>query len=238
MSSTSSKNKIKICICMFYTSNIESYSKLAVKINKNYADKHGYDFIVTHNRKSDRGIQWEKVWAVEDIIKSNKYDYIFWIDSDAFFNKQDISLEKLILENNSALISEGSLNKNTKKENIYLHICDDLGNSGGTCLVNTGTFLVKNNDWSKKFFNYWWCHKEATTFYWKSQFEQHVLDYIIKNELEHSKYIQVYSARMFNSICRPPFTTALKEDFIVHVMASSHELRYSIMEKYIEDNKL
>ena len=41
---------MKIAICMWYDNNIEDYGNLNRKLNKEYCNKYGYDFIFSNKR--------------------------------------------------------------------------------------------------------------------------------------------------------------------------------------------
>lgn len=203
-----------ICICMLYTDNISSYSKLAEKINREYADRHKYKIHVYRHRLSDRAAQWDKVLAVNYLLDTNLYDYVFWIDSDAYFNIQHLKLEDIILFDPS----------------LDFHICDDLPQSNGRCLVNTGTFLIRNCTWSKKFLKDWWNHPNSPEYYHVPFHEQTILDQIVKTD---SRRIKIYPTTSFNS------DTNLREIdnyFVVHLMSQPAIFRKMKMTEYLIQN--
>lgn len=204
----------KICICMYYTKNVKSYSKLAEQINRSYALKHGYDFKVFYKRLSKRSPQWDKVMYVLGLLTTEKYDYVFWIDSDAYFNLQDKSLTDVIQVD----------------DDHDLYICSDLEN-GGHCTVNTGTFLIKNTSWSKNLLTSWWSHPDAYMYYYRRLHEQSILDIIVRSG---EKRIKIYPAEKFNSIYSN--LDQIDSNFIVHLMARSNNIRIDKMKKYIMDN--
>lgn len=226
---TSVNSKHKICICMLYTDNIASYARLAERINRMYAEKHGYYFHVYRYRLSERAAQWDKVLATYYLLTTNAYDYVFWIDSDAYVNKQEIALEDVMDIN----------------ADVDLHICDDIPNSGGICLINTGTFLIKNTPWAVQFLLDWWNDKDAPTYYHRSFHEQTVLDKIIKRGATLSQNGQVMLSRQSPpSITRIKIypTTTFNSDtdlskidnyFIVHLMARPEQMRLQKMQKYL-----
>lgn len=215
---TTSHSKKKICICMFYTPNISSYSKLSEKINRAYAKRHGYAFVVFKQRLTKRDAQWDKVAFVDKVLNSGKYHYVFWIDSDAYFNLQLKRLEDVI-EIDPA---------------IDLYICDDLVNSNAKCLVNTGTFLLRNSSWSRNFMRKWWNHPHSKEFSNKLFHEQTVLDKMIKSDPKLKTHIRIYPAEQFNSII---YMDLKKIDcnFIVHLMSRPAGLREQKMREYLEE---
>ena len=108
---------------MSHTENIYEYSKLTERINRAYCKKHGYDFEIFNVTPTDRAAQWCKVEVVQRLLGRDEYDYIFWIDADAFFSQQTIDLESRISDYTKDII-----------------ICSDDSNSGRIGSINTGTF--------------------------------------------------------------------------------------------------
>jgi mannan polymerase II complex MNN10 subunit len=209
-----SKAKPRICICMSHTRNIYSYSKLAVQINSLYAKKHGYDFKVFEKEMTDRAPQWVKVSVVRDLLEGDMYDYVFWIDADAFFNKQDKTLESII-------------ELDPEKDFI---ICDDSPNSGNSNTVNTGTFLIKNTDWSKRFLSEWYNY--TGEYLYKFAHEQQVLYSFLEKYKEN---ILVTDSRLFNSAWSDYNAGVIGKYFIVHLMSLSEEIRVQYMTDYIKN---
>jgi uncharacterized protein YutD len=75
---------MKIAVLMWYDDKFKSYGDNCYKINKIYCDKYGYDLIKSSDRfYKTRSCHWERYPFILKYIK--KYDYIVWIDSDAFF---------------------------------------------------------------------------------------------------------------------------------------------------------
>lgn len=213
-------NKYKIIICMSYTDNISSYSKYTEYINKKYAEKHGYDFIKFNYELKDRAQQWCKVKAINHLLENNtnKYDYIFWIDSDAFFNNFNQTLDSII-------------NKYNNKDII---ICDDYPNSGIKNTINTGTMFIKFSEWNKEFCKKWFNY---TGEYLTSPYhEQSVLDYYINHVDNFKNHVIVCPTKTFNSAAYELNEYKKTNDFIIHLMARNSEFRINYIKKWIEDN--
>lgn len=206
----------KICICMNHTPNIFSYSKLAEKINREYANAHNYDFQIFEYNMSDRAPQWCKIQVINELLATNKYSYLFWIDADAFFNKHEIPLEEFI----------------TPGKNII--VCDDIVNSGKPDTLNSGTFFVKCNKWSKKFFKQLWDYKGE--YLYKYFHEQTILEHYLKNNLMNArKYIKVEPATLFNTeITVQLKDNSIHDNFIIHLMAMPADFREKFMKKWLE----
>ena len=66
--------------------------------NKHYADKWGYEHIFVQNGYEDVSPYWRKVFVVKDILNSNKYRGVLWLDTDAALYNMEIDLNGLVEE--------------------------------------------------------------------------------------------------------------------------------------------
>ena len=126
----------KIAVLMWYDHHVKDYGDNCYKINKVYCDKHGYDLIKSSKRfykprwTTDRGElparnpHWERFPLILEHI--NNYDYVIWMDADAFFYNISPPIEKLI---------------NKHKKDI-LFSADD--NNLNPPPVNSGVLILKN----------------------------------------------------------------------------------------------
>ena len=197
---------MKICIVMLYTPNISSYSKITEQINRKYCNKWQYDFKLYDTLIPNKWATWSKLDAIKKTLLNYNYDYIFWIDSDAFFNNQNIQLENFITT-------------------YDMYICDDLPNNlpGQHCIVNTGTMLIKNTKYMQDFFNIWLNYDGPYNY--KPYHEQTILDYMIKNNIFNCKNkIKIHKANIFNSI----IYKFNNDDFIIHMMGMDEQSRINI----------
>lgn len=217
-------NESTICICMSYTPNIKSYSQLAEKINRKYAIKNGYALKIFNKEMKNRAPQWCKIDVINELLQKNIYKYLFWIDSDAFFNKHDIKIEDII--------------NNDDDKNII--ICSDDVNNGNENknrkTVNTGTMIVKCNKWSKDFFKLLWNYE--TEYRFKPLHEQTVLENFIKlNVMNCKKYISIKDGKLFNSeIVQQLYEGNLYDNYVVHLASLGEEERIKHMKGWIEKN--
>lgn len=106
--------------------------------NKNisdYAEKHNYKYIFIKDYKNslELPVYWWKIQCMLDYLNSNKYDYVLWLDSDAFFIDYEIPLESLLeMSPESSIYIGKDLNP---LFNIYC----------------AGVFIVKNDKIGKEF---------------------------------------------------------------------------------------
>lgn len=128
----------RVCICMWYNDDIREYADYAKRINEEYARKYGFDIVVrSRPYYQERSLAWEKVPLVLDLLDS--YEYVMWIDADAFFYKDAISILDLI----QACPSD--------KEFIFSNDYNPQRNTD----INAGVFIVKSNAYSKLVMKEW-----------------------------------------------------------------------------------
>jgi hypothetical protein len=203
---------------MSHTENIYEYSKLTEIINRAYCKKHEYDFEIFNVMPKDRAAQWCKVEVVQRLLDLDKYDYVFWIDADAFFSQQDIRLETRI--------------KDYTKDVI---ICSDDSNSGRTGSINTGTFFIKNTEWSREFCKEWYNY---TGEYLEKHFhEQSVLENRINSDKEFVRHVEIHPERHFNASITDFYNGTMSSHFVTHLMALDTKTRVEYITKWMKENK-
>jgi hypothetical protein len=98
-------------------------------------------------------------------------------------------------------------------------VCDDSANKGVVrgekAFTNTGTFVVKNNEWGREFMEHWWEHpdgKEKELYH-----EQDILNGLIAGNVMGAKTnVKILDAEVMNSIHA---NLRKKPDtFVVHMM--------------------
>lgn len=125
---------MKILVLSCYDDNYLScgLGQASENKNKTYCDNHGYDFkcINIETRKDIKDDLYYFFWKFKLILENiEEYDYIFWIDADAFIVKHDVKLEDII------------------DTNMDMQICIDIN------YMNTGVFITKCGEFSEKMFN-------------------------------------------------------------------------------------
>lgn len=125
---------MKICVVMFYDDKIKYYGDNTYEINKRYCAKYNIEIIVSKTKKySNRPPQWERLPLLIDNI--DNYDYLIWIDADAFFINDSENIIDII----------------NKYKNYNFIFSNDIDNKN----INSGVFIIKNNNYSKEFLNMW-----------------------------------------------------------------------------------
>lgn len=112
------------------------YNKLR-KINKEYCKKYRYDYIFV-DKSYNLPPYWIKVHLCLDIMKTNKYCGIVWLDTDAVF-----------------FDCSRSLNEFTKDKTKHFFIGKDPVQWGGNIICNAGVWFVKNTTIGNSIMNDW-----------------------------------------------------------------------------------
>ncbi|KAH9321812.1 hypothetical protein KI387_016451, partial [Taxus chinensis] len=120
--------------------SFEGIMKMVEPNKRNYAHRHGYDFIdasIVLDRQ--RPPSWSKILAVRAFLPD--YDWIFWNDADSLVTNPDITLEDILY----------SVSGNMEYEKMpnFILTKDVTG-------VNAGMFFFRNSEWSKEFLDLWW----------------------------------------------------------------------------------
>jgi len=122
---------------MWYDSSISDYGDLNYEINKKYCEKHNIEILKCNKRRyTDRACHWERIPLILKYI--NNYDYVIWIDSDAYFYIDSKNILDII--------------KNHSNSNFIFS--KDI-----EAIINSGIFIVKNTKYSINFLKVWGYNK-------------------------------------------------------------------------------
>jgi hypothetical protein len=169
----------KIAILTCFTNYIRwddygkcDYGNLSSINHNEYSYRHNYTYIKEIIQNEDFP-DWHPTWIKIHVIKKYLplFDYVVWIDADAVFVNQQISIESLIESHNVDLIIP-------KQE---------FDQAAGQMWTNTTTgFMVwKNSEWSERVLNELWDNPQD----FKTEFfhEQSRLDEILQPLFENKK---------------------------------------------------
>ena len=195
---------MNIAVLQFYTSNI-NYGVYSEMINQKYCEDKGYTYVCEKNTEritsicDERSFHWGKVKLVQELLDTNKFDYILFLDADAIISDFDQNIEDFIDSDHDMVFTE------------------DVGYHSS---MNTGVFLVKNSEWSKNFLKTWWESGEiykgkdappgleimeenlekAGYFKWALWHEQTCITLLYRNDDEVKNHIKIISSRSFNHL--------------------------------------
>ena len=227
---------MKIAVLMWYDGEFESYGDNCYKINKVYCDKYGYDLIKSSERVYDsvslpfRKAHWERYPLILKHIKN--YDYVVWIDADAFFYNISPPIIDLI-------------NK-YKKEILFSE--DD--NSLNPPAVNSGVLILKNTERVINIIEKWayseelkdeYCGRKLVDGYlcprtnWVE--DQAIVRGFVKDNVDDinniSKLMPYLELQHYNASERNFFAKLKKIPYIFH-LAGNHEHRLKESKEYLE----
>lgn len=131
----------KLLVCQFYTPNLQ-YAVLSEEINKKYCDNFNIDYIsetnpnIINEKRDGRAFTWFKIPFLLDLLKTNEYEYVMYMDADAVFVRNDYNIIDTIDSNSS-----------------YDFICSG---DFGPDVINGGVLIFRNSEWSIKFLERVW----------------------------------------------------------------------------------
>jgi hypothetical protein len=125
-------NKSKIAIVTYDDRTNVDYIKMHDENVSAYCKKWGYTYIRTTENPKQMTPYWHKMFVVNDVLKTNKYDYVFWMDSDTVINNFNMDLGDDVL--------------NKYDSDIF------VGNDNATYDVsNAGLFIIRNTPIGNEF---------------------------------------------------------------------------------------
>ena len=192
---TATKNKIsclegpRIAILMMNSPNIPKYAYYSTLINYTYATRYGYAFLVQRcpweeNLATkdwywgDGSSEYLFVWSKASVIKKflHLYDYIVFLDSDAFVYDQSIPIESLIKK---------TFDQNPSLSLVTQEDCKNQDSCYNIQGINTGILIFKNCSTSFELLDEWMIQetKACKDFLYRHPREQQCLN-IIKRQQE------------------------------------------------------
>jgi hypothetical protein len=211
-----------ILIVMHYTPNVQLHSYYASEINKNYATRNGYEFLLDNffppELLEKQDARWNKVRIMGRLIEeglqrttNTQTKYLVWLDSDLIIANHSFSFDPII----------------QKYPAVDIIISREVNPNNG--IANSGCMIVKISYWSAIFFQYWW-----NSFDRLSAMDQHVFDLLYYGKLntahlESSKHIMLLNATAINSYF-PGLVHHQSDNPILHLAGESNFIREHIFE--------
>jgi hypothetical protein len=205
---------MNVCVVMFYDNNIKNYGEINYEINKKYCEKYKLEIILSNKKKlENRHSAWERLPLLLDNIL--KFDYLIWIDADAFFYNDANNIVDII----------------NAHRDVNFIFSNDIGDNN----INTGVFIVKNSQYSIDFLSRWLYDEDLYNNnrfpYW---WDQGVLiDMINKNILniqQHYVSFQYGFLQHFHE-----HDKLINKTYIRHFAGVDHQKRYIESKKYYDE---
>jgi hypothetical protein len=207
---------MRVCLLMFYDEAIKTYGDINYAINKKYCEKYKIDIILSSKKQySNRHSAWERLPLLLDNIAH--YDYLIWIDADAFLYKDATNIIDII-------------NNNIDYNFIF---SNDIGNNN----INTGFFIVKNCEYSINFLNKWAYDEEL---YLNNPFpdwwEQGVLiDMVNKNMLDIKNNSVSLNYGILQHFYEDELADLSNKPLVFHTSGRrGNDIRYNIFKQYFD----
>jgi hypothetical protein len=223
--------KIKFCVLLTYDKGYQRMASYTVDLNiKKYCEIHGYDLHIDYQEKFSNGkpAQWQKIRSARELLETNKYDWVFYIDTDCIIMNPDIKLESFIDDDCSFIIpqSPGAVDTPiTAIPNVESII--------------TSQFFVKNDE----------CGKNLLDDIWLAQDNNRIQEFdhegrqlrMIINEGKYNNRIKIVEEKRLNRFwyVNNPFMVFnfkgindnvwQEGDFIVHVTTYDTETRVRLL---------
>lgn len=152
--------KNKICVLSHFTENIEHVANFTIPNKQKYCEKHGYDFKYHKGRLSKRHPGWDKILLLKETLLTNNFDYVVWIDNDAYITNEEINLDFICNVYKESKIILSSEDGYRDFESLPLEY--DYNLLHNLRIINTGVMILKNDDWTTNFLDEVWNTKSNT----------------------------------------------------------------------------
>jgi predicted O-methyltransferase YrrM len=176
--------------------------QLAIQNKQAYCQSHGYDFYcLDHCLDEARPAAWNKILFIQEILKNNNYQWVFWTDADSLIMNLATPLESFLDERYNLIITR-----------------DKNG-------VNSGQFFIKSCPWSLALLNDVYAHDEFKEHPW---WENQALVSELAQREDYRCLTKIVPQRMFNSYASEiqgsdPSVTFQTGDFIIHFAGVRNE---------------
>jgi hypothetical protein len=229
---------MKIAFLMWYDGKFKSYGDNCHKINKVYCDKYGYDLIKSSKKYytssawkgEPRSGHWERYPFILEYI--NDYDYIVWVDADAFFYNMSPPITKII--------------KKYKKEIMFGEDDSKINPPA----INTGVAIFKNTQRVVEILKKWSFSDELKDKYcgkrkWKSLLcpkmnwieDQALVRGFYQDDVDNvnsiTKLIPYLELQHYNVSEREILAKLKALPYVFH-MAGDHDIRDEESKKYLD----
>ena len=136
---------MKICVLVSYDEGYKRMASYTVRDNiRKYCDLHGYDLHIDYQEKFSNGkpSQWQKIRAARELLETNKYDWVFYLDTDCIIMNPDIKLESFMDDNCSFIVPR--------------HCIEAVDTPTSEGNIISSQFFVKNDEFGKDILDEIW----------------------------------------------------------------------------------
>eukprot|EP00760_Papus_ankaliazontas_P028503 PhM_4_TR3748/c1_g1_i2/m.55911 len=153
-----------------------------------YAQHHGYDFIVEGPElvERSRDVCWSKIPMLQRWLPH--YDWVMWIDGDAFFSNFDITLE--------SIVSRFGEFAHSDRSDVPLKDFIVAKDFNG---INLGVFFIRNSEYSFSLLETMWTTPRSKWHPWQEQSALMALLNDADTTRVHTPHFSFPAQRAFNS---------------------------------------
>jgi hypothetical protein len=159
-------------ICSLGTGDYVDLLRISSVTFRAYAERYGYDlFLSTDWLAPDRAPAWSKVLLVRRLL--DEYDEVLWVDADAIF----VDISKDI----------GDLIKDGKD----LYLVEHVWEGGQKRSANSGVFLIRSSDWSRRLLDDLWSAEQFVNHpWWENAALLDMLGYELPADVSHPRKVR------------------------------------------------
>ena len=164
---------------------------------------------------NQRDVRWNKVKILSEGLKTwgREMDYLLWLDADLIFLDMSFDIIESVVSNTS--IHQGG--------EIFI----SAESAGSSTMINSGSILVKNSDFSVKFLDSWWGNEDERKFYSDQEQFDMVYHRMVAAGDSNVQKIRILPPDAINS--DPPAMTNQKDTSkILHLMGEHTSFRSAV----------
>jgi hypothetical protein len=204
---------MRVAVVMFYDDNVKEYGDINYQINRHYCERYNLELIHSNEKVyTDRHSAWERLPLL--LKHLNQYDYLIWIDADAYFYNDAGNVIDLI----------------QKTPDTHFIFSNDFGNEN----VNTGFFIIKNSSYSIEFLRKWandeYLYKNNPYPKW---WDQGVLiDMMNQNTLDIQNNSVSYEYGQLQHFHQDELSQFSQKPYVFHMAGKSYQERVHLSKEY------
>ena len=206
---------MNILVVQLYTNHIKDIALLSSSNIQKYCSKYDYDYkCYTDTLDSTRHPAWSKIRTIQESL-GGEYDWVWWIDADAFVANDEYVLKDIITE--------------YSKNDVDIIFTDQKYRHN----VNSGSMLVRNSEFSKQFFDDVYSNTKINPTKKECCWEQDSINKLLFDSTDvrkpseytineqYADKIVIVDNHIFNSVYNPHTTcehlqTYKDGDFVIH----------------------
>lgn len=199
-----------IVLVSYTTESVLNFALPAYAINSAFAETHEHALRLFFPSDSEEFYhideRWNKVKVAEIVLQENNVSAVMWIDADMIVFDFSFDVQQMLDRYSADLV-----------------ISAERFTENG--VVNTGCFIARNTDWTKRFLQLWWTVQDKA-----SGMDQHVFDYIWRgNLLDVQQHVAILPHDILNT--HFPATKNQKEHHqFLHLAGASSSYRQIVFE--------